>query len=133
MVEEELAVADMMHNDPVTGLSNATGFEQIADHLLAMCRRTEAPASLVLFPFANQHLIEGFVGHDESERAAIELAQLLMSSFRDSDIVDATGLGLRVDSLHACKPGTYRPNRRAGQPSFACHTVEPQRQRRAQL
>ena len=32
MVEEELAVANLMHNDAVTGLSNATGFSQIAEY-----------------------------------------------------------------------------------------------------
>ncbi len=87
MVEEELVVADIVHNDPVTGMSNASGFNSIADYLLAMCRRTKSPASLLLFHFTNQHLIEGFMGRDESDRAAIELAQLLMASFRDSDVV----------------------------------------------
>ena len=87
MFEEELVVADIVHNDPVTGLCNASGFQSIADYLLAMCRRTQSPASLLLFHFTNQHLIEGFMGRDESDRAAIELAQLLMASFRDSDVV----------------------------------------------
>lgn len=35
-VEEELAIADMMRDDPVTGLSNGVGFSQVAEYLLAM-------------------------------------------------------------------------------------------------
>ena len=87
MVEEELAVASMMHNDPVTGLSNGVGFSLIGKHLIAMCNRTDAPASLMLIRFTNHHLIEGFEGPEAGDRASIEIAQLLMASFRDSDIV----------------------------------------------
>ncbi|MGB5258229.1 MAG: GAF domain-containing protein [Woeseiaceae bacterium] len=87
LVEEELAMADMMHDDPVTGLSNSLGFSQIAEYLLAMCVRTEAPATMMLFRVANQNVITGFMGQEEGDRAAIEMAQLLMANFRDSDII----------------------------------------------
>lgn len=87
LVEEELAMADMMHDDPVTGLSNSLGFSQISEYLLAMCVRTESPATMMLFRVANQNVITGFMGQEEGDRAAIEIAQLLMANFRDSDII----------------------------------------------
>ncbi|MDH3750756.1 MAG: GAF domain-containing protein, partial [Gammaproteobacteria bacterium] len=87
MVEEELATANLMHTDPVTGLSNGVGFGLIAKHILAMCKRTNTSASLMLFHLTNQQLIDGFIGNEEGDRASIELAQFLMASFRDSDIV----------------------------------------------
>ena len=87
MVEEELAVADLMHNDAVTGLSNTVGFSQIAEYLLAMCVRTESPAALLLCHWRNQPVITGFMGQAEGDRAAVEMTQLLMASFRDSDII----------------------------------------------
>lgn len=87
MVEEELAVASMIHSDPATGLSNNVGFSQIAEHLLAMCVRTDSPASLMLCHLTNQNVITSFLGKAEGDRAAIELTQLLMASFRDSDII----------------------------------------------
>lgn len=93
LVEEELAVASMLHNDPATGISNRAGFCLVAEHLLAMCVRTKSPATLMLAQLKNQHLIDGFMGHDESDRAAIETAQLLMAGFRDSDIVARIGPG----------------------------------------
>ncbi|MGI9235645.1 MAG: sensor domain-containing diguanylate cyclase [Woeseiaceae bacterium] len=87
LVEEELAMADMMHDDPVTGLSNNLGFAQIAEYLLAMSVRTDSPATLMLFRVANQNVITGFMGQEEGDRAAIEMTQMLMASFRDSDII----------------------------------------------
>lgn len=87
MVEEELAIADMMRNDPTTGLSNRIGFVLIAQHLLAMCERAQMPASLLLFQHSNHGEIELSQGSAEGDRAAIEMTQLLMATFRDSDIV----------------------------------------------
>ena len=87
MVEEELVVADMMKNDPVTGLSNRSGFTMIAEHVLATCTRNRVSASLLMFHFSNLSLIDDSLGRSESDRAAIEFTQLLMATFRDSDIV----------------------------------------------
>lgn len=87
IIEEELAVAELVHTDSVTGLCNSVGFSQVAEHLLAMCVRTESPASLMLCRLSNQNVITGFMGRSEGDRAAIELTQLLMASFRDSDII----------------------------------------------
>jgi diguanylate cyclase (GGDEF)-like protein len=87
LVEEELAMADMMHDDPVTGLSNSLGFSQIAEYILAMCERTDSTATLMLFRVANQNVITGFMGQEEGDRAAIEMTQTLMANFRDSDII----------------------------------------------
>lgn len=91
MVEEEFVVESMMRDDPVTGLSNRAGFTLIAEHLLAMCARTHSPASLTLFRFPAESALDDLVESAESDRAAIELAQLLMASFRDSDVVGRIG------------------------------------------
>lgn len=87
MVEQELAVSSVIHNDPVTGLCNNAGFSQIAAYLLAMCVRTESPAALLLCHLTNQNVVTGFMGQAEGDRAAIEMTQLLMACFRDSDII----------------------------------------------
>ena len=92
MVEEELIAASMVRNDPVTGLSNRLGFCMVADHLLKFCERNENPASALVFHFANMQAIEDMHGHAEGDRAACEFAHLLMSSFRDSDVIGRVGL-----------------------------------------
>ena len=87
MVEEELVIASIIHNDPVTGLSNSAGFFQITEYLLAMCVRTKSPVSLMLCHLINQNVVSGFMGLAEGDRAAIEMAQLLQATFRDSDVI----------------------------------------------
>lgn len=87
MVEEELIVADKSTTDPTTGLSNRNGFLAVADHLLAMCNRTEQPATLLMFHFQNLEDINSQFGHADGDAASVELAHQLSACFRDSDIV----------------------------------------------
>ncbi len=119
MVEEELAVADLMHNDAVTGLCNAAGFGQIAEYLLAMCVRTGSPASLMLCHWSNQPVVTGFMGQEEGDRAAVELTQLLRASFRDSDIIgrlsdETFGVLLAGSSLDLVRAARQRLEERIG-------------------
>ena len=87
LVEEELIVSDFLRVDPTTGLSNRAGFAMIADHLLAMCVRNRVPASIVLLHNINHEFVAIAEGSDTSDRVAIETAQLLLATFRESDIV----------------------------------------------
>ena len=91
MVEEELLLATMTTTDGMTGLSNRLGFSLISEHLLAMCRRMEVPASLLVFTLSNLHEIDKSSGRDVAERAIVELGQLLQTSFRDSDVIARLG------------------------------------------
>jgi len=87
MIEEELVAASEATTDAATGLSTRKGFLTIADHLLAMCKRCEQPATLIMFHLQNLGDIEASHGPDESEAAAAELTHLLVPSFRGSDII----------------------------------------------
>ncbi len=92
MVEEELLLATMTTTDGATGLSNRLGFTLVSEHLLAMCRRMEAPASLLVFTLSNLREIDESSGHDLAERAVVELGQLLQTCFRDSDVIARLGM-----------------------------------------
>jgi len=87
MVEEELIAVTASTTDPVTGLSNQNGFLAIADHLLAMCNRTEQPATLLMFQLQNLADINADLGYEDGDAAAVELAHQLTACFRNSDIV----------------------------------------------
>ncbi|HEY5623241.1 MAG TPA: GAF domain-containing protein, partial [Gammaproteobacteria bacterium] len=87
MVEEEMIKASEATTDPATGLSSRKGFLKIADHLLAMCRRCEQPATMLMFHLTNLSAIEAEHGRDESDAAAVEFAHLLMANYRGSDII----------------------------------------------
>ena len=84
--------ATMTTTDGATGLSNRLGFTLISEHLLAMCRRMEVPASLLVFTFSNLREIDESSGHDVAERAIVELGHLLQTCFRDSDVIARLGM-----------------------------------------
>ena len=87
MVEEEMIKASDATTDPATGLSSRKGFVTIADHLIAMCKRCDQPATMLMFHLQGLAEIESKHGRDQSDAAAVEFAHLLMASFRNSDIV----------------------------------------------
>ena len=90
MVEEELVTMDMATTCPITEISNRRGFNELADHALALCGRVKSPATLVLFDLQTEALAEE-LGGDEAQRALVEFAQMLMVTFRDSDVVGRVG------------------------------------------
>lgn len=87
MVEEQLITVNNATIDPVTAISNRNGYQTIADHLLAMCNRTEQPATLLMFHLQNLRDIDAQLGNADADAAAVELAHQLMSVFRHSDVV----------------------------------------------
>ena len=94
MVEEEFLAADDSTVDPITGISNRNGFLSVADHLLAMCKRCDQPATLMVFHLENLQDIEDAHGRTEGDAASVEFAHILMANFRNSDIVARIGLDI---------------------------------------
>ncbi len=87
MVEEELIAANDSTIDPITKISNRNGFLAIADHLLSLCKRKSEPSTLMMFHLEDLHSLEERHGRYEGDTAAVELAHLLATSVRESDIV----------------------------------------------
>ncbi len=115
MIEEELLLATMTTTDGATGLSNRLGFTLVSEHLLAMCRRMDVPASLLVFTLANLRDIDTASGQDVAERAIVELGHLLQTCFRDSDVIarlgmDTFGVLLAGTNLDGADRGRERLN-----------------------
>lgn len=87
MVEEEFAVASVLSCDPITGVSNHSGFLHVAAHLFALCDRTDLPVTLLQFKLPNLELIRDALGDDGADRAVTELTQLLLANLRESDVI----------------------------------------------
>ncbi len=87
MVEEEFAVAEIVNCDTVTGISNRDGFIEIGRHLLGVCERNNLPITLVQFTLPNLTLIRRATGDAGADRAVVELAELLMTNIRSSDVI----------------------------------------------
>ncbi len=91
MVEEELAAVQLATMDELTGLSNRRGFCTLAAHALAVCRRTDRPASLLYLDLDEFKDINDTFGHAAGDRALSYFGQMLLGTFRDSDVVGRLG------------------------------------------
>ncbi len=91
MVEEELAAVQLATLDELTGLANRRGFQTLATHALAVCRRTGRAASLVFIDLDNFKAINDTQGHAVGDRALADFGRLLLDTFRDSDVVGRCG------------------------------------------
>ena len=91
MVEQELAALALATVDQLTGLANRRGFELAAARILQVCRRRDAAATLLYADLDGFKPINDTYGHDEGDRALVEFARLLDSTFRGSDVIARLG------------------------------------------
>jgi diguanylate cyclase (GGDEF)-like protein len=91
MVEEELQSLTQSTTDELTFISNRRGFMAIASHVLAICRRLQRPASMLMFDLDDFKQINDKYGHHAGDNALIDFARLLLKNFRDADVVARLG------------------------------------------
>ncbi len=91
MVEGEFSALKLATTDPLTGLSNRRAFEAMAQHTLALCERVNRPCSAVFIDLDEFKQINDRYGHAEGDRVLVDLAHLLLDTFRDSDVIGRLG------------------------------------------
>jgi diguanylate cyclase (GGDEF)-like protein len=91
MLEQELKSLSLATMDELTGLTNRRGFDAIAAHTIAMCRRVDEPATLLYFDLDEFKLVNDSLGHGAGDRVLRTFAQQLRATFRDSDVVARVG------------------------------------------
>lgn len=91
MVEQELKARALATLDELTGLTNRRGFNAVAFHALAMCERSERPATLLLFDLDGFKEVNDTLGHNAGDRVLRRFADDLRATFRDSDVVARMG------------------------------------------
>ncbi len=91
MIEQELRSLSLATLDELTGLTNRRGFDAIAAHAIAVCRRSGQPATLLYFDLDDFKEINDRQGHSAGDRALRTFADRLRSTFRDSDVVARIG------------------------------------------
>lgn len=77
--------------DELTGLYNARGFEQLANHHLKMADRTQEPVVLVFVRLDDLPTISQAVGAAEGPALVAETADVLRQAVRDSDVLARVG------------------------------------------
>ncbi len=91
VAEQEIRSITLATVDDLTGLTNRRGFAAIAQHSLAMCRRVDRPATLLLFDLNNFKLVNDTLGHRAGDILLQFFGKHLLASFRDSDVVARLG------------------------------------------
>ena len=87
IVEQELVIESIVRDDPLTGLLNRSGFRDIGRRMLDIVRRSDDSVSLLLVQLENHVAIESAFSQEKADRAVVELAQLIMTEARQSDLV----------------------------------------------
>ncbi len=91
LVEREIATVRLATIDELTGLSNRRGFKMLATQALAMCRRTERPATLLVFDLDGFKELNDSLGHAAGDAALASFAAELLATYRHSDVVARLG------------------------------------------
>lgn len=91
MIEEDVAIINEATIDELTGLSNRRGFRAIANPALAVCRRLDRPASLMFFDLDGFKEVNDSYGHAEGDKVLIQVAEILLNEFRNSDVIARLG------------------------------------------
>ena len=91
LVEDELALLSQTTVDELTGISNRTGFNTVARHMLSLCRRTDTRADLVFFDLNDFKQVNDTHGHAAGDDLLKLFARLLTKCFRSADVVARIG------------------------------------------
>ncbi len=91
MVEEEFSIQSIATIDELTGLSNRRGFLGMAEHAIALCRRLDKTATLMFFDLDGFKSVNDNHGHAEGDTVLKNIGKLLLSVFRNSDVVARMG------------------------------------------
>lgn len=91
MAEQEIAALQLATLDELTGISNRRGFMALAKHAIAMCRRHQQPAALIVLDLDKFKPINDRFGHAEGDRALMAFTNIMRDIFRGSDVYARTG------------------------------------------
>jgi len=91
MIEQEIKSIQLATLDALTLISNRYGFLSLVGHSFKMCRRNKVPMSFLLFDLNKFKAINDEYGHHEGDFVLTKFAQLMIGTFRNSDVVGRLG------------------------------------------
>ncbi len=91
LVEGEINTMAMATTDEISGLSNSRGFRVVGDTILAVTRRLQHQAALLMLDLDGLKRINDVHGHADGDLAINAFGRCLLKSFRDSDVVARIG------------------------------------------
>jgi diguanylate cyclase (GGDEF)-like protein len=91
MIEQEIKSIQLATLDELTLISNRRGFLTLVDYNLKMCRRNQVSMSFLLFDLNKFKIINDDYGHHEGDFVLTKFAQIMLDTFRDSDVIGRLG------------------------------------------
>ena len=91
MVDRELSLLRLATIDELTHLSNSRGFLEIAEHVLALCRRNKQPVAVIAIDLDGFKAINDTCGHAAGDQVLRQFGTLLLKQFRASDVIARLG------------------------------------------
>ena len=88
-LEEKLQTMSIM--DDLTGLNNRRGFFTLAQQQMKVTERTKKDMLLFFADLDKMKQINDTLGHQEGDKALVEIATILKEVFRESDIIGRVG------------------------------------------
>jgi len=89
--QEAEQVRSISLRDELTGLYNRRGFLDLARQQLTLASQMERPALLFFLDLNGMKQINDQLGHEQGDRALVETADVLRTTFRGSDILARLG------------------------------------------
>ena len=87
----ENEIRQLSLRDELTGLYNLRGFRLLADQAFRLAQRANQPFSVMFVDVDELKLINDELGHAAGSSLLVETAELLRSSFRETDVVGRIG------------------------------------------
>jgi diguanylate cyclase (GGDEF)-like protein len=91
IIDREFALVGRATTDELTSLSNRRGFTAVANHVLALCRRTRQPAAIISFDLDHFKSVNDTHGHGAGDDVLRLFGRMLLAHFRASDVVARIG------------------------------------------
>ena len=87
----EIEVHDLSLRDGLTDLHNLRGFRLLAEQALRLANRLNAPFSVLFIDLDDLKKTNDTLGHQAGSDLLIEVAEILKSSFRETDVLGRIG------------------------------------------
>jgi diguanylate cyclase (GGDEF)-like protein len=106
-IEMMTKLHDASRHDELTGLLNRRGFMEIAQQTFNLSNQNDLPGAVLFADLDGLKRINDTYGHSEGDEALREIAKLLKSALRDTDIVGRIGgdefliMAINVDDAYA--------------------------------
>lgn len=91
MIEQEIRSIQLATLDELTLISNRRGFLNLAEYSQNVCKKKKIDICMVLFDLNKFKLVNDEFGHHEGDFVLSKFAEMMLNTFRESDVIGRLG------------------------------------------